>query len=55
VSADPAADLGGVAPATVVEPAVLVAAAGCVGFGLGMAQQQQTAHGAISIRFKSAD
>ena len=48
----PAADLGGIAPAAVVETAVLVAAARCVVFGLGVTQQHQTAHGAISIRFK---
>ena len=50
---DPAADFGGVTPAAVVEPAVLIAAARRVVFGLGVTQQHQTAHGAISIRSKS--
>ena len=50
--ADPAADLGGIAPAAIVEPAVLVAARRRVGFGLGVTQQHQTAHGAISIRLE---
>ena len=49
---DPAADLGGVEPAALVETAVLVAAGGRVVFGLGVTQQHQTAHGAISIRFR---
>jgi hypothetical protein len=49
---DPAADLGRIEPAAVIETAVLVAAGGCVVFGLGVTQQHQTAHGAISIRFK---
>jgi hypothetical protein len=40
--------------ATVVQPAVLIAARRRVVFGLGVTQQHQTAHGAISIRFKSA-
>ena len=53
MAADPAADLGGVVVAAVVEPAVLIAAARRVGFGLGVTQQHQTAHGAISIRFRS--
>jgi hypothetical protein len=52
--ADPAPDLGCVVAATVVEPAILIAARRRVMFGLGVTQQQQTAHGAISIRFKSA-
>jgi hypothetical protein len=52
---DPAADFGGVLAAAVVETAVLIAAAGRVVLGLGVTQQHQTAHGAISIRFKSAD
>ena len=43
--ADPAADFGGIEPATVVQPAVLVAARGRVSFGLGVTQQHQTAHG----------
>ena len=43
--ADPAADLGGVAPAAVVEAAVLVAARGRISLGLGVTQQHQTAHG----------
>src|ERR1700722_19840721 len=47
VTADPAANLGSIAPATVVEPAVPVAAAGCVMFGLGVTQQQKTGKGAI--------
>src|SRR5665647_1939316 len=49
-----AADIGGVMVATLVQPAVLIAARGRVVFGLGVTQQHQTAHGAISIRFKSA-
>jgi hypothetical protein len=53
--ADPAADLCGLRPATFVEPAVLITSAGRFVFGLGVTQQHQTAHGAISIRFKSAD
>jgi hypothetical protein len=48
----PAADLGGIEPAALVEAAVLILAAGRVVFGLGVTQQHQTAHGAISIRFK---
>jgi hypothetical protein len=51
--ADKAADLGGVVAAAVVEPSVHIAAAGRVGLGLGVTQQHQTAHGAISLRFKS--
>ena len=43
--ADPAADFGGIAPAAVVETAVTVLARGRVGFGLGVTQQHQTAHG----------
>jgi hypothetical protein len=50
---DPAADLRGIAPAPLVEPAVLIAARRCIGFGLGVTQQHQTAHGTISVRFKS--
>ena len=50
--ADPAADLGGVGAAAVVEPAVLVVARRRVGLGLGVTQQHQTAHGAISIRVR---
>jgi len=53
--ADPAADLGGVTAAAVVETAVPIAARGRVVFGLGVTQQHQTAHSAISIRFQSAD
>jgi hypothetical protein len=41
--------------ATLVEPAVLIAAARSVVFGLGVTQQHQTTHGAIPIRFMSAD
>jgi len=48
MAGDPAADLR-VLAATVVEPAVLIAAARRVGLGLGVTQQHQTAHGAISI------
>ena len=48
-----AADLGGVPAATLVEAAVLIPAARRVVFGLGMTQQHQTAHGAISICSKS--
>jgi hypothetical protein len=50
---DPAADLGCVASAAVVEPAVPITAAWRVALGLGVTQQHQTAHGAISIRFNS--
>jgi hypothetical protein len=53
--ANPAANLGGVGQAPFVEPPVLIAAARRVVFGLGVTQQHQTAHGAISIRFKPAD
>jgi hypothetical protein len=35
--------------------AVLVAAGGRVVLSLGVTQQHQTAHGAISIRFKALD
>jgi hypothetical protein len=52
VRCHPAADLGCVFSAAVVETAVLVAAAGRVVFSLGMTQQHQTAHGAIPIRFR---
>ncbi len=52
MAGDPAADLGGVAAAAVVEAAVLIAAARRVVLGLGVTQQHQTAHGAISIRFE---
>ena len=45
MAADPMTDIGGVAPAAVVQTAVLVLSGGCVGFGLGVTQQQQTAHG----------
>jgi len=48
--------LGGVAPvpyrAAVVETAVLIAATGRVGLCLGVTQQHQTAHGAISTCFR---
>ena len=53
--ADPGPDLCGVTAAALVEFAVLIAASGRVVLGLGVAQQHQTAHGAISIRFKFAD
>src|SRR3954454_6362855 len=43
----PVADLGGILVAAVVEPAVLVTAAGRVGLGLGVTQQHQTAHGTL--------
>jgi glycine/D-amino acid oxidase-like deaminating enzyme len=46
----PAADIDGIGAAAVIEAAVMVLAAGRVGFGLGVTQQHQTAHGAISIR-----
>ena len=49
--ADPAADGGGIQPAAVVEPAVLVLARGRVMFGLGVTQQHQTAHGRILDSF----
>ena len=42
--ADPAADVGGIEPAALVETAVLVMARRCVVFGLGVTQQHQTAH-----------
>ena len=45
--ADPAADLGGVLAATVIESAVLVAAARRVVLGLGVTKQHQTAHDGI--------
>jgi hypothetical protein len=41
---------GGVLPAALVKTAILVAATWRVGFGLGVPQQHQTAHRAISIR-----
>ena len=41
----PRADLGGIPVAARIKPAVLVAARRCVGFGLGVTQQHQTAHG----------
>jgi len=54
MAADPAADGGGVEPAAIVEAAILILPRGRVIFGLGMTQQQQTAHGwLISIRSKS--
>jgi hypothetical protein len=43
----PVADLGGILVAAVIEPAVLVTAARRVGLGLGVTQQQQTAHGIL--------
>jgi len=54
MAADPAADLGGVLCSALIETAVLVPAGGCVVFGLGVTQQHQTAHDAISIRFHFA-
>jgi hypothetical protein len=42
---DPGADFGGIAMATLIQPAVLVAARGCVGFGSSVTQQHQMAHG----------
>ena len=54
MACDPAADFGGVTPAAVVEPAVLIAAAWRVVLGLGVTQQHQTAHGAFSICSKSS-
>jgi hypothetical protein len=54
MTANPAADLGGVVAATIIETPVLIAARRRVMFSLGVTQQHQTAHGAISIRFKSA-
>jgi hypothetical protein len=53
--ADPPADFCGVMQAAIVEPAVPIAARGSVVLGLGVTQQHQTAHGAISIGFKSPD
>ena len=50
--ADPAADLGGILVAALVEPAVLVAAGRRVGFGLGVTQQHQTAHGSNLNSFR---
>ena len=52
-AADPAADLGGIAPAAVVETAVLVLPRRRVGLGLGMTQQHQTAHGRNLNSFSS--
>ena len=51
MAADPAADLGGVLAAAVVEATVLVTAARRVGLGLGVTQQHQTAHGDSRIRY----
>jgi hypothetical protein len=45
MTTDPAADGGGIEPASVIETAVLVLPRGRVIFGLGMTQQHQTAHG----------
>jgi hypothetical protein len=42
---DPAADFGGIALAAIVQTPVPVLPGGCVGFGLGVTQQHQTAHG----------
>jgi hypothetical protein len=44
VPADPAADLRGVGAATLIQSAVLIAAARRVALGLGVTQQHQTAH-----------
>jgi hypothetical protein len=52
--ADPNADFRGVSAATLVQSPVLIAARRCVVLGFGVAQQHQTAHDAISIRFRSA-
>ena len=52
MAADPAADLGGIMAAAVVEPAVLIAAAWRVVFGLGVPQQHQTAHGGFRCDFE---
>ena len=46
---------GAVLPWIACAAAVLIAAASRVVLGLGVTQQHQTAHGAISIRYKSAD
>ena len=45
MSSDPGSDGGGIEPAALVETAILVAARRRVVFGLGVTQQQQTAHG----------
>ncbi|MEY9753872.1 hypothetical protein ABIE73_001267 [Bradyrhizobium yuanmingense] len=44
---DPVSHPRGILVAAVVEPAVLVTAARCVGLGLGVTQQHQTAHGIL--------
>jgi hypothetical protein len=49
--ADPGANFGRIVMAAMVKPAVFVAAAWRVGFGLGVTQQHQTAHG--GFRFDS--
>jgi hypothetical protein len=54
MASDKTADLGGILAATVIEAAVLVPAARRVVLGLGVTQQQQTTHGAISIRSKAS-
>src|ERR1700730_4224976 len=51
IVADPAADFRGILVAALVEPAVLITTGRSVGLGLGMTQQHQTAHNAVSIRF----
>jgi hypothetical protein len=43
--ADPGSEGRGIEPAALVETAILVAARRRVVFGLGVTQQQQTAHG----------
>jgi len=52
---DPAADFDSVAAAAIIEPAVLIPPGRRLSLGLGVAQQHQTAHGAISIRPDYAD
>ncbi len=47
MSRQPAADLGGILDTALVQPAIAVLAGGGVPLGFGMAQQDQTAHGAI--------
>ncbi|MBA7636516.1 hypothetical protein ES703_44136 [subsurface metagenome] len=45
VTADPVADLGGIAAPAIVQATILIVSRRRVGLGLGMTQQQQTAHG----------
>jgi hypothetical protein len=51
VERQPSADLRAILPAAFVEAAILILSRGGVPFGLGVAQQDQTAHIAISFRW----